>query len=135
MVIRHTLIANCREGIAVKDGSTARIERTNDLSYGRTQGGWGYVHVRRCKGDLPAQMDTALASVGDAPGLVLDFRGNSGGGFDHDDFLGRFVPKGERIAFNKGYASTGEQPYGGPVVVIVDATIRSAGETASGIFK
>ncbi len=113
----------------------ARIERTNDLNYGRTAAGWGYVQVRRCKGNLPAQMDTALASVGDAPGLILDFRGNSGGGFDHDDFLGRFVPKGERIAFNKGYASTGENPYGGPIVVIVDATIRSAGETGSGIFK
>ena len=93
------------------------------------------MHVRRCKGNLPQQMDTALAAVGDAPGLILDFRGNSGGGFDHDDFLGRFVPAGQRIAFNKGYASTGEKPYGGPIVVIVDATVRSAGETGAGIFK
>jgi carboxyl-terminal processing protease len=111
------------------------LEGTKDLNYGHTAGGWGYIQVRRCKGDVPTQMDVALAGVADAPGLILDFRGNSGGGFDHDEFMGRFVPKGERIAFNKGYASKGEQPYGGPIVVIIDATVRSTGETASGIFK
>ncbi len=111
------------------------IESTKDLNYGKTKNGWGYVHVRRCKGNLPTQMDEALAKVGTAPGLILDFRGNSGGGFDHDDFLGRFVPQGETISFNKSYKSTGANPYGGPIVVIIDATVRSAGETGSGIFK
>ena len=33
------------------------------------------------------------------------------------------------------YASAGPKPYGGPVVVIIDAGVRSAGETASGMFK
>jgi C-terminal processing protease CtpA/Prc len=80
-------------------------------------------------------MDEALAKVGEAPGLVLDFRGNSGGGFDHEGFLGRFVPKGETLSFVNTYASAGPRPYGGRIVVIVDATVRSAGETAAGIFK
>jgi len=111
------------------------LKSTKDLNYGVTEGGWGYIHVRRCKGNLPEQMDDALLGVGDPPGLILDFRGNSGGGFDHDDFMGRFVPEGESIAFGKSYASTGPHPYGGPIVVIVDATVRSAGETGSGIFK
>ena len=35
----------------------------------------------------------------------------------------------------KTYVSTGDNPYGGPMVVIVDATVRSAGETAAGILK
>lgn len=111
------------------------LESTKDLNFAITPEGWGYVHVRRCKGDLPQQMDQALAKVGGAPGLILDFRGNSGGGFDHDDFFGRFIPKGQRISFAKGYASSGDAPYGGPIVVIVDATVRSAGETGGGIFK
>ena len=111
------------------------IKSTKYLNFTTLKDGWGYVHVRRCKSNLAQQMDEALATVGDAPGLILDFRGNSGGAFDHDDFLGRFIPSGQSIAFNKRYQSSGEKPYGGPIVVIVDATVRSAGETGSGIFK
>jgi len=111
------------------------LAETKDLNFGLLPSGMGYVHVRRSKGDLPEQMDEALAKVGDAPGLVLDFRGNSGGSFDHEGFLGRFVPKGETLAFANSYASAGPRPYGGRIVVIVDATVRSAGETAAGIFK
>lgn len=111
------------------------LAETKDLNFGLLPSGMGYVHVRRSKGDLPEQMDEALAKVGDAPGLVLDFRGNSGGGFDHEGFLGRFVPMGETLSFGNSYASAGPRPYGGRIVVIVDATVRSAGETASGIFK
>ena len=113
------------------------LERTKDLNFGKTEDGWGYVHVRRCKGDVNEQMDKALAAVGNVPGLILDFRGNSGGGFDHDAFMGRFVPEGKTMVFRgtKRYASAGPAQYGGPIVVIVDATVRSAGETAAGIFK
>jgi C-terminal processing protease CtpA/Prc len=39
------------------------------------------------------------------------------------------------MRFAKAYASAGPKPYGGPVVVIIDAGVRSAGETASGMFK
>jgi hypothetical protein len=66
-----------------------------DVFYGTTKSGHGYVHVRRCKDDLPAQMDEALAAIGDVKGLILDFRGNSGGGFDHEALFGRFVPAGK----------------------------------------
>ena len=65
----------------------------------------------------------------------MDWRGNSGGGFDHDALYGRFVPEGKTTAWGKRYRSAGPNPYGGPIVAIVDATCRSAGETGSGIFK
>ena len=111
------------------------LAEAGDLRFGKLPSGMGYVHVRRCKEDLPARMDEALAKVGDAPGLVLDFRANGGGGFDHDAFLGRFVPQGETLSFGKTYASAGPSPYAGRIVVIVDAGVRSAGETGAGIFK
>ncbi len=102
-----------------------------DVFAGTTANGFGYVHVRRCKDDLPAQLDEALAAVGDVPGLILDFRGNSGGGFDHAALFGRFVPAGTTW---QQYASAGQVQYLGPIVVIVDATVRSAGETAAGML-
>jgi len=111
------------------------IEGGKDVKWARLASGYGYIHFRRCPGNLPELTDEALAALGDVPGLILDFRANGGGGFDHDAFMGRFVPKGKIMAFAKSYESAGPNPYGGPIVVIVDAGTRSAGETASGIFK
>lgn len=111
------------------------LEIAKDLKWGKTAAGWGYLHLRRCPDDLPEQVDAALAAIGKVPGLILDFRGNGGGSFDHAALMGRFVPASRSIAFNKTYVSAGPNPYGGPVVVIIDGNVRSAGETASGMFK
>ncbi|MBI4879125.1 MAG: hypothetical protein HY812_05615 [Planctomycetes bacterium] len=111
------------------------LQGTDDVRFGTTPKGYAYIHVRRCPDNLPELTDQALAAVGDAPGLILDFRACGGGAFDHEAFLGRFVPKGETLSFAGSYPSAGESPYGGPIVVIVDAGARSAGETGSGIFK
>jgi carboxyl-terminal processing protease len=113
------------------------LQRIGRQSYGKTAGGWGYIHLRDVKGALPGQLDTMLAALGNVPGLVLDCRANGGGGCDHDAVLGRFVPAGKTLQRSKAYPikSAGPNPYGGPMVVIVDAGVRSAGETVSGMFK
>ena len=113
----------------------ADLEKVGDIQFGKLPGGQGYIHFRRCPGNLPELTDGALEALADVTGMVLDFRGNSGGGFDHDGLLGRFVPSGRQMRFTKRIPSAGSRPYGGPVVVIVDATVRSAGETGSGMFK
>lgn len=113
-----------------------KLQGNEDLRFGSTAAGFGYVHIRRCKESLPAELDAALATLADAPGLILDFRANGGGGFDHEGFFGRFVPPGKQLSFGgASYASAGPRQYLGPIVVIVDGNVRSAGETASGIFK
>jgi C-terminal processing protease CtpA/Prc len=73
-----------------------------------------------------------LATIGDAPGLILDMRANGGGGCDHEAVFGRFVPAGK---YWGRYQSKGERPFIGPMVVIVDAGVASAGETVAGMFK
>lgn len=111
------------------------LQGDGDVRYGKLASGYGYIHFRRCPATLPELTDKALAELGNVPGLILDFRANGGGGFDHQTFMGRFVPAGRTLAFAARYASAGSTPYGGPMVVIVDGNTRSAGETASGQFK
>jgi carboxyl-terminal processing protease len=126
------------EGSIVPGGPAyppADLKEIGRQSYGRTKRGFAYIHLRDVPDELPRQLDQALAAVGDAPGLVLDFRANGGGGTDHDAVVGRFVPKGTSLSFNRTFPSAGENPYGGPVVAVVDAGVRSAGETVSGYLK
>ena len=114
----------------------AEAKYTKDLTYAVTPEGYGYIHIRRCKGNLPEQMDEALQGVGEVPGMILGFRGNPGGGFDHGALFSRFVPKGQVFSpGSKSYKSAGPLPFGGPLVVLVDGSVCSAGETASGMFK
>ncbi len=113
----------------------ADLEGDGDVAYKLLDAATGYIQIRRCKENLPVRMDEALAKLATAKGLILDFRANGGGGFDHEDFMRRFVPKGQTLHAGVSYESRGEHPFGGPIVVIVDAGTLSASETASGIFK
>jgi carboxyl-terminal processing protease len=99
---------------------------------GKTQAGFAYIHLRKIPGNLDVQLDQMLAEIGDAPGLILDMRANGGGGCDHQAVFGRFVPTGQSW---RQYESKGEKPFTGPMVVIVDAGVASAGETVAGMFK
>ena len=116
----------------------AGLKEIGRQSYGRTGGeGYAYIHLRDVPGDLPEQLDAMLGELfaaGDGlrDGLILDFRANGGGGCDHAAVFGRFVPAGETW---RQYSSAGPKPYGGRLVVIVDAGVRSAGETIAGQFK
>lgn len=101
--------------------------------YGKTPSGFGYIHLRDVPGELPDQLDTMLAAIGDVKGLVLDMRANGGGGVDHEAVFGRFLAPGQR--WGAKYVGCGKCNYTGPMVVIVDAGVRSAGETVAGMFK
>jgi C-terminal processing protease CtpA/Prc len=134
VVYKHSTSAPWGPAFFPKDLKYAKEDAT-DVSYGFTEKKWGYIHVRRCPGDLPEQIDVALAEIGSAKGLILDFRANGGGGFDHDAFMGRFVPAGKTFSSGREFAIAGPHPYGGPIVAIIDGNTRSAGETAAGLFK
>lgn len=101
-------------------------------SYGRTAQGFGYIHLRDVPDTLPMQLQQMLASMTNAKGLVLDMRANGGGGCDHAAVFARFLAKGKPW---KGYENKQDDGFIGPMVVIVDAGVRSAGETIAGMFK
>jgi len=113
------------------------LKRIGRQSFGKLESGYGYIHLRKMKTEVVEQLDKMLAEIGEVPGMILDFRANGGGGFDHDGFLGRFIPLGKKMSRAKAYAlpGAGPNPFGGPVVVIVDAGVFSAGETGSGMFR
>ncbi|HEX2750485.1 MAG TPA: S41 family peptidase, partial [Verrucomicrobiales bacterium] len=100
-------------------------------TYGKTATGNGYIHLGNTPGDLPEQLDRMLTEIGDVPGMILDMRGNSGGGCDHAAVFGRFLKKGKRWGL---YESKGDHPFAGPMIVILDAGCASAGETVAGQF-
>ncbi|WP_206026205.1 S41 family peptidase [Roseimicrobium sp. ORNL1] len=107
-------------------------KRAGRQTYGKTAEGYGYIHLRDVPGDLPLQLDQMLKDLGDVRGLILDVRANGGGGCDHEAVFGRFLARGQTW---KQYTSAGDNPFSGPMVVIVDAGVRSAGETIGGMFK
>ena len=122
------------DGPAIFPKGTKRSSKSN-VNFGKTESGFGYIHIRRCKPSVVAEVDEALKAIGNPKGMILDFRGNTGGSFNHEALFGRFVPKGKTISFNKKYKSAGTVTYGGPIVAIIDGSVASAGETASGMFK
>ena len=133
-----------KKTLARKDGGLAPLgpvflpaglQAIGRNSYGKLASGYGYIHLRDVPQTLPDDLDKMLEALADPPGLVLDCRANGGGGCDHDAVFGRFVPKGQTLKFEKEYASAGPRPFKGPVVVIVDAGVRSAGETVAGMLK
>jgi len=109
------------------------VKELGRQSYGRTPGGFGYIHLRDVPGELPDQLDTMMDAIGDVPGYVLDMRANGGGAVDHEAVFGRFLAPGQ--TWPPKYVGVGKRPFTGPMVVIVDAGVRSAGETVAGMFK
>ena len=110
----------------------------------RLPSGVGYIRVPTFGTDLVSEFDAALNEMLDAPGLILDLRGNGGGNSAYaDQMAGRLLS--EPFAYGRDtYAArlptrawrkwmtfrvTPREPvYTGPVVVIVDTSTFSSAE-------
>ena len=96
------------------------ISDSADVSWKRFDDGIGYIYVRRIRRALNADLDKAVAALKECTGLIIDVRGNSGGGFD------------AASAFRNFDLANKEEPerprFTGPMAVLIDARCISAGE-------
>ena len=101
--------------------SRTGISDAGSISWKILDGQIGYIYVRRIRGDLIELLDKAIGELKDARGLIVDVRGNSGGGFDS-----------RRAHLNFALDKDSEEPerprYKGPIALLIDSRCISAGE-------
>jgi C-terminal processing protease CtpA/Prc len=96
------------------------IRDAGNVSFTKLDHDLGYIYVRRIRSDLIEQLDAAVRDLQSCPGLIIDVRGNSGGGFDANRAHVNFDLSGSREP---------ERPrFSGPIAVLIDARCISAGE-------
>ncbi len=99
------------------------IEGVSDsaaVSWKRLDDDIGYLYVRRIRTNLPESLDRAIAGLKGIRGLIIDVRGNSGGGFDGGRALRNFRPNDP--------AEPKRPRYMGPISLLIDERCISAGE-------
>ena len=101
---------------AMPDG----LAQKGSCLYGKLPSSFGYLYIRNLDRDLVESVDAALQSFGRIPGLIIDLRGNGGGGYNNE-VLKRFD--------KKAGAAKGTPFFGGEMVVLIDEGTFSAGET------
>ena len=96
------------------------IADSRNVSWTSLDGNIGYVYVRRIRSDLVDQLDRAVQELKDARGIIVDVRGNSGGGFD--------ASRSHRNFATDDGLEPDRPRFGGPMALLLDARCISAGE-------
>lgn len=78
----------------------------------------GYIYVRKMNSSLNNSLDQAVKDLSRAKGLIIDVRGNSGGGFDAQSAFDNFNLD----------CQTDRPQYKGSIALLTDARCISAGE-------
>jgi carboxyl-terminal processing protease len=98
----------------------AGVPDSANVSWAMLDGDIGYLYVRRIRADLIDKLDRAVGELSRAKGLIVDVRGNSGGGFDFARSHRNFAPDDP--------AEPGRPRFAGPMALLIDARCISAGE-------
>jgi C-terminal processing protease CtpA/Prc len=86
------------------------------------QGRLGYISIRVFRPGFEAWLGQAVESLAGSQGLIIDLRGNSGGGFDPKTAFRNFDPSDDV----KGLPDRGR--YRGPIAVLIDEGTTGAAE-------
>lgn len=99
---------------------------SRDVRFARLAPDVAYLRIRRIRAGLEAGIDAALAALPGCRGLVIDLRGNTGGGFDRATAHRAFDPE----------RPVEEGPrWTGPIVILTDARTISAAEGWASWFR
>jgi carboxyl-terminal processing protease len=106
----------------------------------RLRGGVGYVRFNLFVAPVLEKFCAALRGMSDAPGVVLDLRGNRGGLLGLVYGLGGLLETSDtsfgtmrtRAAVIPLWVNPQKNPYRGQVAVLIDSTTQSAGEIFAG---
>jgi carboxyl-terminal processing protease len=96
------------------------INDSADFGFRKLDDDTGYLRVRRIREGLPEAIDRALREMGPIKGLVIDCRGNGGGGFDGSVAFRNFDPDDKQQPDRPRFA--------GPIAILIDERCISAGE-------
>ena len=100
-----------------KDG----IADSGEVTWKMLNGDIGYIYVRRIKENLVNLLDKAVDELKNAKGIIIDVRGNSGGGFDSSKAFLNF-------ALDKDSEEPERPRFKGPIALLIDSRCISAGE-------
>ncbi|MBN2588823.1 MAG: hypothetical protein JXA96_03090 [Sedimentisphaerales bacterium] len=100
-----------------KDG----IADSGEVTWKMLEGDIGYIYVRRIGDNLITLLDKAVDELTKAKGIIIDVRGNSGGGFDSSKAFLNF-------ALDKDSEESERPRFKGPMALLIDSRCISAGE-------
>jgi carboxyl-terminal processing protease len=140
-----------RLGLTDHDGREFTVELSPEasaeppnVSTRRLDGGVGYIKFRHWLSPAHEEFRKALASMRDAPSLVIDIRGNGGGEtrvmldiadnfFERPTFYGGFRNRAGEV--QKYYTRRNPEAYRAPLVILVDEESASASETFAAFMQ
>lgn len=151
MILEGDAGTTLRIRLARGDGSTLDAELTRRVvpdtavvTSRRLQSGVGYIKLTLWKSPIRKEFKKALRQLVDAPGIVIDIRGNPGGEAEEvvkiaSFFFSKHVPFGKFFSrFGKAiYLRTDddEQIYTGPVAILVNEGSGSGSELFAGVMQ